>query len=100
MPTALHAAPRWERKSFMLQLVSRFRDEVRPTAQTANPKPELVEVTVDDRCRIQSKELTQKQAADDRNSQRPTQLRAIAEAERKRDRAEHGCHRRHHDGPE
>src|SRR5258708_35145889 len=53
----------------------------------ARPEAEAIEVEVDDRRRVEGEELAHEQAADDRNAERAAQLRAVAEADRERDRA-------------
>src|SRR5213075_389707 len=61
---------------------------------------ETVEIEIDDRRRIQGEHLADDQSTDDRDAQRPAQLRAVAAAQRERYRGQQRRHRRHHDRAE
>ena len=65
-----------------------------------HPGGRLVEEQVDDRGRVEGQELAEDQPADDRDPERPAQLRADALAEGERHGPEHGRHRRHQDRAE
>ena len=72
----------------------------RPAVAVAVAPTEAVEIDVDHRRRIERQDLADDQAADDRDAERLAQLRAVAEAERQRQRAQHRRHGRHQDRPE
>ena len=61
---------------------------------------EAIEREIDDRRRVQREELRQREAADDRDAERPTQLRPGAAADGQGQPAEQRGHRRHEDRPE
>ena len=75
----------------------RWTDRRRRPART---RRQPIEREIDDRRGVQRQHLAEDQAADDRDAQRPAQLRAGAGAERQRHAPEQRRHRRHHDRPE
>src|SRR6266446_1487789 len=58
-----------------------------PHAGAREPQPEAVEIEVDDGRRVESQQLAHEEAADDRDTERPTELRADARTEREREPA-------------
>src|SRR5215510_2595586 len=64
------------------------------------PELEAVEIQVDDWRGVQRQHLAEKQTTDNRNAQRPAQLRANARAERQRQATQQGRHGDHEDGSE
>ena len=71
-----------------------------PAVAVAVAAAEAVEIDVDHRRRIEGQDLADHQAADDRDAERLAQLRAVAEAQRQRQRAQHRRHGRHQDRAE
>ena len=69
-------------------------------AMIAQPGPQSIKVQINDRRRVQRQYLTEDEAADDGNSERPTKFAAVAEADGERQRTEQGRIGGHHDRPE
>src|SRR6266566_1152351 len=84
----------------MLHLISgrRLLNGIADVKLKAAGKP--VEGQVDHGRGVKRQQLADKQAANDGNAERPTQLRADAGAQSKRQAAEQRGHGGHHDGPE
>src|SRR5208283_1626882 len=68
--------------------------------ERSNPQSEPIEDKIDDRRGVESQRLTDDEAADDRDAERLAQLAALSETEAKRQSAEQGRGRRHHDRTE
>src|ERR1700761_6762261 len=69
-------------------------------ARTSEPPGEPIKEQVDDRRGVKSQDLADDETTHDGDSERPSQLRADAGSESKRQAAEESRHGRHHDGPE
>src|SRR6516165_3250515 len=83
-----------------LEKASKNKTRMANSPAQLGPQTEAVEIEVDDWRGVEGQHLTDKQAADDRNAEGPTQFGAFAEPDRQRQRPEHRRHRRHHDRPE
>src|SRR5262249_61096740 len=64
------------------------------------PLPKPVKILIDHWCGVDRQKLTDDQPAYDGYAERAADFAAVAEAERKRHRAEYGGTGRHHDRPE
>src|SRR5438477_424760 len=62
-------------------------------AGAREPQPEAVEIEVDDGRRVERQQLAHEEAADDRDAERPAELRADARAEREREPTQQRRHR-------
>src|SRR5215471_10742148 len=61
---------------------------------------QAIESEINDRRRVQRQELADQQSADDRNTERPPQLRSRPSTEGQRDAGKKSRHRGHHDRAE
>ena len=91
----------WSRQAHALLRVRRRELRSAPTARRRDSRvPARSNAEIDHRRGVERQHLAEHQAADDRDAQRPAQLRTHAGAHRQRHGAQQGRHRGHHDRPE